>query len=268
MKRIISIFIALVSFVTFLSFSAFAEPSDEVNRIFEEYGANCPYKYIKDQADVLTDSQENELEDILTEFRENNKFDLVIVFANCVETYDRMSFSDDYFDYNGYGYGNGRDGALLLVNVAKDKTYSVSNSWISTSGRGIDFINDDDISEIGSKLTPLLLNGSYYNAGKLFPTLVKSGIDAKKTKSYAIIGIISLIVSIIVAFIYCGKLKGDLKSVKLATNANEYAVPGSLKINRSYDHFLYANVSKTRRESKSSSTHTSSSGRTHGGGGF
>ena len=47
--------------------------------------------------------------------------------------------------------------------------------------------------------------------------------------------------------------------------ASNYVKPGSLKINASRDLFLYSRITKTEKTKSGSETHTSSSGRTHGG---
>jgi len=47
--------------------------------------------------------------------------------------------------------------------------------------------------------------------------------------------------------------------------AANYIKPGSMRIDASRDLFLYSRVIKTERPKESSGTHTSSSGRTHGG---
>ncbi|MBR7071117.1 MAG: TPM domain-containing protein, partial [Clostridia bacterium] len=232
-----------------------------------ENRTNCPYKYIIDQAGVLTDAEEKEINNTLISFREKNKFDLVVVLTNGVSNSDRMPFADDYYDYNGYA----KDGALLLVNINEFDTYTKGNSWISTSGSCIDLISSDDISDIGSDLTPLLLDGNYFEAVNKFPDLVNRTIKAQKVGTYGAMGAVTAAVCVIVAFIYCGKLKRQLKSVQDAIDANDYIVGNSLNIARAYDHYLYSHVTKTERQSKSSSgssSHTSSSGSSHGGGGF
>ena len=47
--------------------------------------------------------------------------------------------------------------------------------------------------------------------------------------------------------------------------AANYVKPGSMNISVSRDLFLYSRITKTERPKESSGTHTSSSGRTHGG---
>ena len=82
-----------------------------------------------------------------------------------------------------------------------------------------------------------------------------------------LIGVITvcLIAPLLIAF---WMMKGKLKKMKTAVE-NDYAAnyikPGSMNISVSRDLFLYSRIAKTERPKESSGTHTSSSGRTHGG---
>ena len=82
--------------------------------------------------------------------------------------------------------------------------------------------------------------------------------------------VISLAIGFVVAFIVTGSMKRKLKSVRSAAEANSYLKPGSLNVTEARDMFLFRQVTRTVKNTDSgsgSSTHTSSSGRTHGGGG-
>ena len=84
--------------------------------------------------------------------------------------------------------------------------------------------------------------------------------------------VIALVIGFIIALIYTGSLKGQLKSVQAQRAAANYVKNGSMNITNSRDFFLYRRVDRTEKSSSSddkggSSTHTSSSGATHGGGG-
>lgn len=279
MKKIFAFFVCFTIVFSCFSITAFAV-EDEIEADYEyllstyaqDYDviSKSAYKYIDDQADVLTNDEESTLNDKLTAFQEETELDLAVVLTTGVDngTYyhdDRMSFADDYYDYNGYA----KDGALLLVNIGDDGAYTRGNSWISTSGSCIDLISDDDISDIGYELTPLLESGNYYDAVNVFPDLVGNIQRSDRIGNAGVIALITIIVCVVIAFIYTAKLKHQLKSVSASTEANHYIVNGSLSVTRSYDHYLFSNVTKTERESsKGSSSHTSSSGSSHGGGGF
>ena len=83
--------------------------------------------------------------------------------------------------------------------------------------------------------------------------------------------IISLVVGAVIALIVTLIMKGQLKSVRYQSAASNYLKAGSMKVTLSREFFLYRNVSKIKKadnNSGGSSTHVSSSGRSHGGGGF
>lgn len=82
---------------------------------------------------------------------------------------------------------------------------------------------------------------------------------------------VSVIIGFIIALIAVGVMKSKLKTVRFKTTANSYLKKGSLNITDSSDLFLYRTVNRTAKPkdnegSGGSSTHTSSSGATHGGG--
>ena len=79
----------------------------------------------------------------------------------------------------------------------------------------------------------------------------------------------SFIAGLVVAFIVTAVFKGQLKSVKQQTRAENYVVDGSMKVTEASDLFLYRHVTRTARPKNnggnSSGSHRSSSGRSHGG---
>ena len=80
--------------------------------------------------------------------------------------------------------------------------------------------------------------------------------------------LVSLGVGLLAALIVTGSMKGKLKTVHAQAAASQYVKPGSMNITESREMFLYSQIQRHKRETKKSggsSTHTSSSGRTHGG---
>lgn len=57
--------------------------------------------------------------------------------------------------------------------------------------------------------------------------------------------IICLLISIIVACVVTGTMKGQLKSVQSQSNAGSYIRPGSMVVTAKEDMFLYHNVTRT-----------------------
>ncbi len=231
-----------------------------------------------DDCDVLDTSQESELLTRLNGISETHQFDLVVVIVDNFAGNTAKNYADDYFDYNGYGYGDNRDGSLLLIGVNEGQR------WISTSGFGITAFTDAGIGYIGSKVLPDIESGNYYDAIDEYITLCEEFIvQAENGKPYDTGNLpkgsfkffknllISLAVGFGVALIATLIMKSQLKSVRSQSAAADYMRNGSLKIHESRDMFLYRKVNRVKKaenNSSGSSTHTSSSGRTHGGGGF
>ena len=85
---------------------------------------------------------------------------------------------------------------------------------------------------------------------------------------------ISLIVSVIMAFIWVSVMKSGMNTAKRNNRASDYVRKGSFNLTQSSDLYLYSTVVKTPRAQNTSSgggggggTHFSSSGASHGGGG-
>ena len=183
-----------------------------------------------------------------------------------------MAFADDYYDYNGYA----PDGILLLVSMEE------RDRWISTTGYGITALTDAGIEYIGEEVVYYLSDGYYAQAFSTFAQLCDQFITQAKTGAPYDLGnmpkvpfspVFSLVIAVaaglIIAAIATGVMKSQLKSVRFQATADNYVTPGSMQLTRSNDIFLYSHLDKREkpRDNGGSSTHTSSSGRSHGGGG-
>ncbi len=106
-------------------------------------------------------------------------------------------------------------------------------------------------------------NGAPYDAGNL-PTYNLP----KKPFNPLLTGLVSLGIGFVIAFLRMNGWKNQLCSVQEKTEAQDYVKKGSLLLTEQKDLFLFRRVErKEKSESNSggSSTHTSSSGKTHGG---
>ena len=125
-NRLHSLFAALVALVLA---AALAVPAFAVEGGFADL-----YYRMFDDAEVLTEDEDNELEDALEELSLRQSFDVTIATIESMESVgaDSMEqFADDLYDYCQYGYGPDMDGVLLLVSVGDRKWH------ISTCGYGI-----------------------------------------------------------------------------------------------------------------------------------
>ena len=234
---------------------------------------------VVDLADLLDNSEEADLLSMLDEISNRQELDVVVVTVNTLDGKTPMDYADDFYDYNGYGFGENRDGVLLLVSM-EDR-----DRWISTSGYGITVFTDAGIEYISEKFLPDLSDGNYADAFTTYAEHCDEFITQARTgepydtnnlpkEPFNVFTslLISLAVGILVSLIVTGKMKGKLKTVRMQPAAEEYVRKGSMLVTESSDLFLYSHVdrrakSKDNDSGGGSSTHTSSSGSSHGGGG-
>lgn len=115
-----------------------------------------------DDAGLLSVSEKRTLTAKLGEISSRQKLDVVIVTQNGLGGKSIRDFADDYFDYNGYGYGKGKDGILLLVDMDS------RNYWISTCGYAIKVFTDAGIDYIGDCFKDDLSAKNYFDAFDTF----------------------------------------------------------------------------------------------------
>lgn len=227
-----------------------------------------------DQADLLTDTQEDSLQKELDDISNKLDFDVAIVTVDSTGSRTPQAFADDYYDYNGFGMGGNADGVLLLVSMAE-------RDWhISTAGFGITAFTDAGLDYMSDIFVPYMRDGDYMKAFETYADLCDQFVtQAKNGRAYdngnmpkapfnlAKYGGIALIGGIVIALLIVETMRRSLKSVRPQRSAGNYIKNGSMNITDSEDRFLYANVSKRARpkSSSGSSAHRSSSGRSHGG---
>lgn len=265
----------------FIDHKDYAEKADvcfnEVLWALTNYYSDRPqYPRLVDNANLLTDEEQDSILQKLNEISERQKFDVVIVTTNTLNGKTAQDYADDFYDYNGYGQGETFDGALLLVSI-EDRDWHVS-----TTGYGIKAITDAGLNYMSKKFKPSLSDGNYAKAFNTFADLCDDFVtQAKNGKPYDkgnLPGslekqiVAAVIIGIIIGFIGVSIMKAKLKSVRFQAAANSYVRQNSFNVANSNDVFLYSTVSKVAKpkdtgSSGGSSTHTSSSGTTHGGGG-
>lgn len=266
-KKILVILFSLVIGLC-VSVPAFAAQTD---------GFASEYERVQDLADLLSDSEEAALLTKLDELCERQKMEIVVLTTDTLEGLTPRDYADDIYDYSGFGYGEDRDGALLLISME-------DNDWyISTHGYGITVFTDAGIQYIGEQIKEYLSGGDFSGAFDKFVGLCDDFITKARTgdpydshnlpkEPLALIWIpISIAVGVGLSFIIVGNMKAKLKTVRFQAAAGNYMKRGSLNVTESRDLFLYKTFTRTAKpknnSSSGSSTHTSSSGSTHGGGG-
>jgi len=226
--------------------------------------------HLVDEADLLTPDQEAELETKLAGLSEKWSMDFVVVTADDLGGASSTAYADDFYDYSGYD----KNGILWLIDMDNRK------STLSTSGNGITVFTDAGQDYIQDRLSPMLTEEKYAEGIEAYITLCDDFCrQAKEGAPYDVDNLpkepfdmvlsvfIAVFAAIIVASVGGGILKGQLKSVHAKAEAADYMKPGSLQLTEARDFFLYRHIDRREKPKNDggSTTHTSSSGSTHGG---
>ena len=150
---------------------------------------------IVDNADLLTDSQETELLSYIDKVSESKNFDLVFVTVDSLGNKTALEYANDFFEYNGYGFGSEYDGALFLVSME-------DSDWaISTCGEGDRIFDDAVLDSIEYNCDDYLSTGDYYDVCFEFISISEEAIhDYNTFPLFSRLGI-SLIIGFVIAFI-------------------------------------------------------------------
>lgn len=235
---------------------------------------------VYDQADLLSDIEIAQLEEQIQALRNELTLDIVIVTTSDSGGKSTRAYADDFYDYNGFGTGSEYDGILLLIDMDNRETY------ISTTGAAIDYFTDSRIDSMLDGIVPHISNKEYAKAGMVFLDNVKRyvhlGIPKGQyredesarapnfNKSLARTPVY-LLIACTLAGITVGIMIYNNRG-RVQTNRTTYLDKNSMKLVNSHDLHVNTHISKVKINTSSgsggkSSTHRSSSGRSHGGGG-
>ncbi len=231
-------------------------------------------RYI-DDVGLLTASEGQDLRRRLDQISEAHSFDVVIAVVGALPYGPAHLYAADLFEKLGFGYGDGRDGAILLLAMQeRDLGFAALGSGITTfTPQGQEYLD--------TLFLPDLQSDRYFQGFLAFVdgvddflTMAEAGtpylsgyipLAASERRSYQMTAIgASLFVALIAAFITAQIARGQLKSVRQQQYAQGYIRQGSLHVEISRDLFLYRNLRREERQEtskKSGGSFKTSSGR-------
>jgi uncharacterized protein len=218
-----------------------------------------------DDYDVLTDSQEEELNEYLNQKSQEANVNIGVVITDAVSS----STVTDYADvYEEQLFGVNSNSILYLINM------NDGYDWITCSGSAIDNYPESTINYILNNTSGTYLkdsNMNFYGAITTFGDLVAT---EKGSSSGFGISIGALFISIIISVVVCMIIASKYK-FHGTTDARVYAHyknGGEIVFTQRKDMFMRTYTKKTPKNQGGggggSHTHTSSGGGTHSGGGF
>ena len=252
------------------------------------FAAESDLPKVVDKGNLLTQEEENQLEQRARALTETLEIDIIIVTVNSLDGKDVQAYADDYYDSHGYGVGANDSGILLLLSMGTREWY------MSTCGDAVYIFTDYGLQQLGDAIVPYLSSGDYLGAFETWLNAlgryVQAYWDGHPIDGYAppddyygedeeIVyypsrsggenAVFAMIIGAVAALIVILIMRSRMNTAKYKSNAVDYLQKGSYDLHHRHDVYLYSRVSKTRRQSSSSgggsSTHRSGGGVSHGG---
>ncbi|MBQ9263174.1 MAG: TPM domain-containing protein [Clostridia bacterium] len=208
-----------------------------------------------DEANLLSASTENRLEQAISDVASAYQFDVVIATVPHTNNRETKYFAADFYDYGSFGYNSTHDGILLLI-VSSTRQYYILNTGIAEQ-----IFSDSVLYDIEDDVVPYLRQNNYDAATLQFVAQVQSRLQlhtplGRANALFPFLLAFGLIAALVTTLIF----KAQMKTVRRQTSASRYIRQGSFQLNRMQDIYLYTTQSRVRIE-------TSSGGGDNGGGG-
>ena len=211
---------------------------------------------VVDEAGVFSSAQREELESALSALsREYGRDFLIFTDSSCCTAYS-SDYARDFLYYNGYG-----DGVLLFI-LSDGEGHSLDVIADGETGGTFDYAALRSRTQVKADSAGLPDAAAYYIRQLGFA--VKHGRLPITPFTGGLCAAIGIICGLIVGKLRLDRLRRGM-TVKPATGAAEYLVPGSLIVRSKKTDYLYSTVSRTAKPKPSESSSSSSSGGSRGG---
>ncbi len=266
------ILICLLSSILCLPFSVTALAGE--SKAAAENGMLNGFDPLIDAADILTDSEEEELFNRIIHLHTIYSFDVTILTMDEAISRDELLTFCDYYE----ALDPTRDGLVFGVNMnSYDRGYATS-----TRNFGQDAFTEAALDAIDSEIPDLLADGYYYDAMNQYLDLTEEFLTAAVNGApyQSAEGMVTNILALFVAPLVIGLMFGggivfgifvpQMKTAVIKTQAKDFMSKDSLKLTRTDDDFIRETVTRTARPKKSSSSSRGGYGGSRGGrsGGF
>lgn len=223
---------------------------------------------VYDFADLFTDSEEQQLYTEIRKYIDNHNMDLAVVTINN-NNKTPQEYSDDFYDYNDFDQ---KGGVLFLIDMYNREIY------MSTTGSAIKMYNDYRVNQALDMVYKYMSDKRYYNGVQEYISIISNyaydGIPNnsghKKSNTLSRDIFMSISFGLLITIIGVNILIHKNKMVRKATTAKEYLDIDSVNIENLGEIVISSNTVRKRIEHDTysgSSTHSGSSGSSHGGGG-
>lgn len=205
---------------------------------------------VVDQADVLTQEEEQKLAEYIGSIREKYKFDVLILTMDSIGDRQGDYYAADYFDNNGYGEGSNHDGVCFFYVREGDR--NENTVFFVKTGSGERIFTPDVDDEIADQIRPYMRQKNYGGAFATYVLQVESRLEShqpinRASRMLPIFLLIGLLIGVMVALAF----KSQMKTVRRKSGAMSYVRDGSFHLSRQQDIYLYTTTTRRRIETDS-----------------
>ena len=181
---------------------------------------------VVDQADVLTQEEEQRLAEYITNIRQKYKFDLLILTMDSIGDRQGDYYAADYFDNNGYGEGPNHDGVCFFYVREGDR--NENTVFFVKTGSGERIFTPDVDDEIAEQIRPYMRQKNYGGAFATYVLQVENRLETQQPINRAnrmlpIFLLVGLLIGVMVALAF----KSQMKTVRRKSGAMSYVRDGS-----------------------------------------
>ncbi len=248
--------ICLLSSMLFLPISATALASESTETT--QNGLINGFDPLIDAADILTDTEEQEIFNRIIHLHTIYSFDVTILTMDEPISRDELLSFCDYYE----GVDPTRDGLVFGVNMnSYDRGYATS-----TRNFGQQAFTESALDIIDAEIPDLLADGYYYDAMNLyldyteeFLTAAVNGTPYQSSEdmitNILVLFIAPLVIGLMIGGgVVFGVFVPQMKTAVIKTQARDFMSKDSLKLTLTDDDFIRETVTRTPRPKKTSSS--------------
>ena len=258
MKKLITLILVLL-LLSALPFSAAAA--------IDPYQNHGTETQVVDDADLLTASEEAELQKLAEQVFEETGMKAVLVTTRNAGSYTNEQMAGEYYD-NSFRQAGFEDGLLLLI-------LTDDSEWcLVTHGKAEKVFKGSAGDDLFDTVRGGYRNHQYFSAFQNYFSNIKPFIEryeSKRVRNIVFSVVIALLIGFLCSLIPMARLKAQVNTVRMNSSADNYVQKNGLKLYVNRDIYLYTNTTYRVIETQRSSgggggggSYTSSSGSSYG----
>ena len=223
-------------------------------------------KHVYDNADILTESEEQELEQLAAQYSEEKEIQYIILTADEIhlQRRDVVKYMGDFYDEEAPGYDKPHgDTAMLTIDMENREVF------LSAFGeRPMNYLDDKRLTQIREYITQDLTNENYLAASKKFFEKANRYLEVNpiiNPDSILLKWWFQVLIAVLIGAVIVGTMVFNLGG-KVTVNHQTYFDPKQSRIRNRHDRYVRKTVTRTKIPKNNSSGGSGGGGGVTGGG--